>query len=187
MLAHIRNSTLIRIYDNGKGRVILENGDTVSPPIIGYVNGNDKIVSYTEETVDNSTTSFTESKKEIIVNSDSVVKRKTITDIPIETLRSRASIARGQFALIAKQQGWITEAEALAWAGGTAIPSWVEAIIDTNVAVEDRLDTKIKVLTDLTVKRTGNLMPMLQAEKSVSDNDLDVIFGIADPVSPLTP
>ena len=110
----------------------------------------------------------------------------SLADILIEK-RSKVSLPRGQFALIANQQGWITEAEALAWAGGTAIPAWVEAVIDAQVPAEDRLDTKIKVLTDLTVKRTGNLMPMLQAEKGVSDNDLDVIFGIAEPVSPLTP
>lgn len=97
---------------------------------------------------------------------------------PIEELRGEAEMPRTDFALLAAAQGWVTEAEALAWLGGTAIPGWVEQIIDGNIPAENRLLVKAQTLADLTVKRTGQLMPMLQAAKGVSDAELDALFGI---------
>jgi hypothetical protein len=98
---------------------------------------------------------------------------------PIEELRAEAAMPRTDFALLAAAQGWVAEAEALAWVGGTAIPGWVEQIIDTNIPAADRLLVKAQTLTDPTVRRMGALMPMLQAAKGVSDAELDALFGIA--------
>jgi hypothetical protein len=103
----------------------------------------------------------------------SLVKR------PIEELRAEAEMTRRDFALLTAAQGWVTEAEALAWVGGTAIPGWVEQIIDTNIPAADRLLVKAQTLTDPTVRRMGALMPRLQAAKGVTDEELDALFGIA--------
>lgn len=50
MLAHIRNGALIRTFSGSKGWFQLEGGGWVSPPVEGFVDGNDKIVPVVEET-----------------------------------------------------------------------------------------------------------------------------------------
>jgi hypothetical protein len=102
-----------------------------------------------------------------------------LLDMPVEDRRSQAFMSRRSFALVALGEGWVTEAEAIAWAAGQAIPAWVEQIIDANIPEASRALVKIQTLTDVDVKRTGQLMPMLQAAKGVSDAELDALFGIA--------
>ena len=53
--SHIRNGVRLATFSSEKGRVQLENGGFVSPLVIGYVNGNDKIVEVVRETQDTST------------------------------------------------------------------------------------------------------------------------------------
>ena len=53
--AHIRNGVKLAMYVDERGRVKLENGGFVSPLVIGYINGNDKIVEVVRETDDTST------------------------------------------------------------------------------------------------------------------------------------
>jgi hypothetical protein len=106
------------------------------------------------------------------------VKTWSAEDRPVEDCRQIASLSRKDFALVSLAQGWITEQEAVSWAAGQSIPSWVEDIIDQNIPSADRAEIKIQTLTDPVVKRTGTLMPMLQAVKSVSDAELDAVFGI---------
>jgi hypothetical protein len=97
MLAHIRSGKVTRKYNDGKGRVTLENGDTVSPPIAGYINGNDRIVPIVEETVDNSTTARTKRATVETVEPDRVLRTVTISDIPIEDIRAVTSMKKGPF------------------------------------------------------------------------------------------
>ena len=54
-VAHIRNGQIIKEFGQEKGWFELENGDKVSPPQNGFVNGNDKIVPMIEEVQDTST------------------------------------------------------------------------------------------------------------------------------------
>lgn len=85
MLAHIRNNEIIKRYPSEKGWIILENGDKTSPPVAGYINGNDKIVPFEEVTIDNSTTSRTKSSVVETVEANRVLRTKTIVDDPVTT------------------------------------------------------------------------------------------------------
>jgi len=53
--AHIRNGQIIRKYTGEKGKVILEDGNIAMPVVLGYTNGNDKVVPYEVLTNDTST------------------------------------------------------------------------------------------------------------------------------------
>jgi hypothetical protein len=88
MLAHIRSGEIIRKYNDRKGRVTLENGDTVSPPVAGYINGNDRIVPIVEVTVDNSTTTNTYQATVETVEAERVLLTVTISDMSIEDVRA---------------------------------------------------------------------------------------------------
>lgn len=55
MLAHIRSGNLIKQYPTGTGWVILEDGRRTSPPVAGFVDGNDKVVPMVQEENDTST------------------------------------------------------------------------------------------------------------------------------------
>lgn len=96
----------------------------------------------------------------------------------LATRRASAQLSRKEFALIAEAQGWITEEEAKLWVGGTAIPAWVEEIIDAKVLPGERLRVKLDVLEDDTVKRMGGLIPLLREAKGLSEEQLDALFGI---------
>lgn len=97
--------------------------------------------------------------------------------------RASTMIGRGEFALACASEGWITDAEALAWAGGQAIPSWVEALIDAAAPASERLRLKIEVLTRQEFPRLGILMPLLQAAPqtggTATDEKIDEIYGIS--------
>lgn len=56
MLAHIRNGEIIKRYASERGWVALEKGGYASPPVAGFVHGNDRIVPIEEVTDDRSTT-----------------------------------------------------------------------------------------------------------------------------------
>lgn len=80
MLAHVRNGQIVTTYPTAEGWVALENGKKASPPVSGYVNGNDKVLPVEDETVDNATSSVTTSTIEWIVESNRVIRRTTISD-----------------------------------------------------------------------------------------------------------
>ena len=52
---HIRNSQIIRKYAGEKGKVFLEDGNVAMPVVLGYTNGDDKVVPYEVITNDTST------------------------------------------------------------------------------------------------------------------------------------
>lgn len=104
------------------------------------------------------------------------------TNAALEHLRSNATIDRGTFALACAKEGWITESEALSWASGQSIPSWVEDIIDNEIPSEERLRIKIEVLTNQNFTRYGMLMPLLQSAPqtngTATDEKIDEIYNI---------
>lgn len=53
--AHLRQGQVIRLYNGEKGRIKLSNGKRISPIVIGYVNGDDRIVPYSIVEEDTST------------------------------------------------------------------------------------------------------------------------------------
>lgn len=89
MLAHIRNGSVIAKYTTETGFVHLENGDFVSPPVSGYVNGNDKVVPVIDVLDDTSSGPNVVVTKTQMVNSDNVtitthIRNKTAQEIDDE-------------------------------------------------------------------------------------------------------
>ena len=100
--------------------------------------------------------------------------------IPIEEKRASASMSRAEFAKVCATQGWITEAEALSWAGGSAIPAFVNNVIEQFVPQEDWFDTKLLVLTAERVHRDNPMVALLMLKRkvAVTDVEMDAVFGI---------
>ena len=55
MLAHIRNGELVKLFPDDRGWFTLEDGRKVSPPIAGFVDGNDIVLPVVNEFQDTST------------------------------------------------------------------------------------------------------------------------------------
>ena len=106
MIAHIRNGEIIRKYRDSAGRVTLENGDTVSPPVAGYVNGNDMIVPVVDVTIDKSKTTQTTQATVETVEADRVLRTTTVTDIPIADLREQMRCSKMQGILTLGEAKW---------------------------------------------------------------------------------
>ena len=84
--ALVRNGAVIRKYSGEKGWVILEGGGKVSPPVLGYTNGNDNIVPVVEETNDTSTGSDIVTTRVETVEADRVLVVTTIRDMTAQEL-----------------------------------------------------------------------------------------------------
>lgn len=52
---HVRNGQVIARYNGEKGWLKLENGKKASPVVIGFVDGNDKVIPIVDDKIDNST------------------------------------------------------------------------------------------------------------------------------------
>lgn len=95
-IAHIRSGRLVRTYsqqDDGsyKGWVDLESGDKASPPQLGYISGNDKIVPMVEETQNTSTGTVRTVRTDTgwQVEADRVYRLITIRDMTEQELLDR--------------------------------------------------------------------------------------------------
>jgi hypothetical protein len=94
VLAHVRNGELIRTFQGNIGRVECENGDVVTPPVVGYVNGSDLIVPYVTVTVDNSTTNHTDQTQTVLFDGNKVVKTITISDTNLAEVEASVRATR---------------------------------------------------------------------------------------------
>jgi|TARA_R110000744_G_scaffold87264_1_gene170483 hypothetical protein len=94
VLAHVRNGELIRTFQGNIGRVECENGDVVTPPVVGYVNGSDLIVPYVTVTVDNSTTNYTDQTRTVLFDGNKVVKTITISDTNLAEVEASVRATR---------------------------------------------------------------------------------------------
>jgi hypothetical protein len=125
-LAHIRSGEIIRVYPDSNGRVLLKNGGTVSPPVAGYVNGNDRIVPVIEVTVDNSTSTQTTLATVDTVEADRLLRTVIISDMPIATIREGMSCSKMQGILTLGETAWAevqTYRETASWAEKMVIDS----------------------------------------------------------------
>lgn len=103
---HIRNGQIIRKYTGEKGKVLLEDGNIAMPVVLGYTNGNDKIVPYEVLTNDTSTgADVVRTDTGDIVAPDNTGVARIITirdktqaeiDVEIEKLKQRAVDALDQ-------------------------------------------------------------------------------------------
>lgn len=88
-VAHIRRGELLRQYPNEQGRVVCENGDIASPPQVGYVNGDDRVVPVEEVTNDFSTGPNIVKSRTVSVEKDRVLIEITVRDRTPEEAASR--------------------------------------------------------------------------------------------------
>jgi len=75
--AHIRNGQIIRRYEGEKGKVLLEDGNVAMPVVLGYTNGNDKVVPW--EVITNDTSTGTDSLRSVDVTVMATKVKETIT------------------------------------------------------------------------------------------------------------
>lgn len=176
-LAHIRNGQIVQTYSSEKGWVTLASGDRVSPVIEGYTNGADTVVPVVEETVDNSTGSATQRTREDVVEADRVVRRTTISDVPLADQRARAELPRFDFAMATAAAGIVTYEAAAQWAAGNQVPPAVQAVIDAMPA-EEQGPAVVDVLARPVIRRSGSMMPALATAYGLTEADLDALFGI---------
>ena len=102
----------------------------------------------------------------------------TASPAAIAQSRADASMSRRDFAVLSAKQGWITEAEAMEWAGGNGIPAIAASAIGT-LPEDDQFEMRMSVLTRTKVWRTDKLVRMLMAIKNVSPESMDNHFGVA--------
>jgi len=102
----------------------------------------------------------------------------TAADV-ISGKRASATMSRAEFADKSAGAGWITDAEAIAWAGGNAIPAFVEAAIAKLPEGKNKRRIRIDVMAQPVVRRTDLLIPVLMKVKRVSPEQMDAFFGIA--------
>ncbi len=104
------------------------------------------------------------------------VRSKTPEEL--ETERSKMATPRGTFALAAFSAGIITDVEAEAWAGGTALPGAVtDAFAAAIPDAAERLEARIQALTAAEVHRVNPLILMLQGTLSLTDEQTDALFS----------
>jgi len=94
----------------------------------------------------------------------------------VEEWRKTAVMSRADFAVIAAQQGWITEQEAEAWVASASIPSAVADVIGS-MPEAMRFRARIEVLGLATIPRRSGILHSLMAEKGVEDEEMDSLFG----------
>ena len=176
MIAHIRGGEIIRTYSEAKGRVDLENGDTVSPPKAGYVNGNDRIVPVVVVTVDNSTGGGARQATIETIEADRVLRTKTISDVPIEDKRQNLSMTRGAFCLGLVGAKILPAAEAIDAAKGGWPATFAKAL--AGLSDTEKVGAQIEWATAQTIRRNHPLIAMLAAAARLSDAQVDALFGI---------
>lgn len=80
-IAHIRNGAVIKRFGAEIGWITLEDGRKTSPPVVGFVDGNDKVVVVVDEVQDTSTGGQTvKTVGEWQVEADRVYRLTTIRD-----------------------------------------------------------------------------------------------------------
>jgi hypothetical protein len=176
MIAHTRSGKIIRKY-NETGRVTLENGDTVSPPVAGYINGNDRIVPVVEVTVDNSTTTRTNQATVETVEADRVLRTVTISDISIEDTRAITFLTRRAFCLALAIANILPPDQAIEAAKGNWPTTFVNALAGLPDA--EKIAAQIEWATAQNVQRNHPLIAMLAVEANISAAQVDTLFGIA--------
>jgi hypothetical protein len=93
--------------------------------------------------------------------------------------RASAYLYRDEFAVVAAGNGWVTDDEAEAWAGGNANPPSFLAIIG-GLPEGERLAARVTSLTRATVRRDSPLIVALAVSHGVDDEGLDMAFGWVD-------
>jgi hypothetical protein len=92
--------------------------------------------------------------------------------------RADAVMDRLDFAKAVAAAGLISYADASDWAAGNMVPAQVQAILDA-MPEAGRGPALVDVLAQQHIRRNAALMPALAAAFSLTEQDLDALFGIA--------
>tara|TARA_R110000737_G_scaffold131873_2_gene163607 strand:+ start:228 stop:722 length:495 start_codon:yes stop_codon:yes gene_type:complete len=96
-----------------------------------------------------------------------------------EDWRHHASLSRLDFAVIAAQSGWVSDAEAEDWASGAANPAIVLEVI-SSLPQTDQLRARIAAKAQTVVHRNDRLVLALGLVKGVTPAQFDTVFGWVD-------
>jgi hypothetical protein len=101
----------------------------------------------------------------------------TAPELTVVDPRESMALSRAQFALVSAGAGLITEAEALAWAGGTSLPQFATDAIDAApLTATEKLATKIDSLTAANVRRDAPVIALLGVGLGMTDEQIDTLF-----------
>lgn len=97
--------------------------------------------------------------------------------VDLARIRAATTIDRVDFAEALFDAGQLTEAELLEWATG-AVPSSVDANLSAILSGADLAKARARVMSAQTVNRNNDIVLLLQAARSLTDQQVDALFGI---------
>ena len=98
--------------------------------------------------------------------------------VNLAKIRAATTIDRVDFAEALFDDGQLTEAELLEWAGGN-VPSSVDANLSAILSGADLAKARARVKSAQTVNRMNDIVLLLQAARSLTDTQVDGYFGIS--------
>jgi hypothetical protein len=107
---------------------------------------------------------------------DEIAEITKAQEITIEQKREQASVSRDYLLIKANEFGWFTEAECVAWIGGT-LPQDVSALIDT-FPENERFKLRLSALRQETVPRETPLILAIMNLRGVKEDQMDSVYGI---------
>ncbi|MBV6637032.1 MAG: hypothetical protein KI788_14145 [Mameliella sp.] len=93
--------------------------------------------------------------------------------------RAGAVLSRTEFALASQAAGIITKTEATAWLAGGTIPAAAAAALAFIPDQTERDEAEIRFIGAQQIDRTNPIISLLQAHLSLTDGEVDALFGIA--------
>jgi UDP-glucose 6-dehydrogenase len=117
------------------------------------------------------------SKGELVdMTQDEIAEITESREITVEQEREQASVSRDYLLIKANEFGWFTEAECVAWIGGT-LPQDVSALIDT-FPENERSKLRLSALRQETVPRETPLILAIMNLRGVTEDQMDSVYGI---------
>jgi hypothetical protein len=117
------------------------------------------------------------SKGELVdMTQDEIAEITESREITVEQEREQASVSRDYLLIKANEFGWFTEAECVAWIGGT-LPQDVSALIDT-FPENERFKLRLSALRQETVPRETPLILAIMNLRGVTEDQMDSVYGI---------
>lgn len=117
------------------------------------------------------------SKGELVdMTQDEIAEITKSREITVEQEREQASVSRDYLLIKANEFGWFTEAECVAWIGGT-LPQDVSALIDT-FPENERFKLRLSALRQETVPRETPLILAIMNLRGVTEDQMDSVYGI---------
>lgn len=96
----------------------------------------------------------------------------------LDQKRAAASLDRFTFATRVAEAGHVSFDEAANWAAGNSMPPGVQAVV-AGLSASQRGRATLDVLARPEIRRTGPIIPAIAAAFSLTESDLDALFGIS--------